>query len=172
MNKGKKFEENWKKSVPDNIYYKRLNDNASIFTNSNAEYSVKNPFDCIMFNGKNLFCFELKSTKYNRMSFEDRPNMSKGVMIHYYQIEGLRNASMYDNIYAGFIFNFRNDDKNTEVTYYQSIEDFDNMTKNINKHSFNILDLLQYNPIKIDCEKKRVNYRYNVGKLLDTLGGK
>lgn len=172
MNKGKKFEENWKASIPDNIYYKRLNDNASIFTNSNAKYSVKNPYDCIIFNGKNLFCFELKSTAQNRMSFETKANSAKQAMIHYHQIEGLRDASMYNNVCAGFVFNFRNDEKNTEITYYQSIEDFDNMVKNINKYSFNILDLLQYNPIKIDSEKKRVNYRYDVGKLLDILGGK
>lgn len=172
MNEGKKFEENWKKSIPDDVYYKRLNDNASSFTNSYAKYSVKNPYDCIVFDGKKLLCLELKSTSNNRMSFEIKANSAKYAMIHYHQIEGLRNANGYSNVYAGFIFNFRNDEKNTEITYYQSIEDFDNMVKNINKHSFNIIDLLKYNPIKIDSEKMRVNYKYDIYKFLGTFGGK
>jgi hypothetical protein len=73
----------------------------------------------------------------------------------------------YPFLISGFIFNFRYEDKDIEVTYFQSIQDFEKMINKLGKKSFNEKDLLKYNPIKIEQEKKRVNYRYNVEKFLE-----
>lgn len=166
MNAGKRFEENWKKSVPEYVYYHRLNDNASIFTNSNAKYSVHNPFDCMLFSDGALFCFELKSTGMGYFTFERSKEDEGKKMIHLWQIQGLDKASKYNGIYSGFLFNFRNDEIKTEATFYQSIDDFNRMINELNKNSFKVVDLLKYNPIKISSEKIRVNYRYDIEDLL------
>lgn len=165
MNKGKVFENNWRKSVPDDVYYCRLKDNASMFA-TDAKYSLTNPYDCILFKEGTMFCLELKSTNNNRMSFEDKPKSAKNAIIHYHQIEGLRTAGKYNGICAGFVFNFRNDTLGTEITYFQDIKDFDRMISVINKHSFNVIDLLKFNPVKIESEKKRINYNYDIDKFI------
>ena len=42
------------------------------------------------------------------------------------------------------------------------------MYRNIGKWSFNEIDLLLYGGIKINGEKKRVNYRWDIGEFLET----
>ena len=43
------------------------------------------------------------------------------------------------------------------------------MVKDLNKKTFNIIDLLKYNPIKINQELKRTNYTYDVGGFLNDI---
>lgn len=169
MNVGKKFEQNWKASVPDDIYYQRLNDNASVFTNSNAKYSVHNPYDCFLFSDGMLLCLELKSTNKNYMTFERTKDDAGKKMIHIWQIEGLLNARKHEGVHAGFLFNFRNDEKGTEATFYQEIDDFLDMIGSLNKISFKITDLLMFNPLRIEDRVLRKNYRYDVRKLFEDL---
>ena len=170
-NVGKKFEDNWKKSVPEDVYFLRLHDSANSFNqgSSTLRFSMKSPYDCQLFDGKSrtLYCLELKSASGKSMSFERKKGDNKSANIKFHQIESLTKASKYDGIQAGFIMNFRFEDKDTEITYFQSITDFNRMIKNTNKKSFNIIDLLKYNPIKIEQTKKKINYTYNVKKFLE-----
>ncbi len=169
-NVGKKFEDNWKASVPEYVYYLRLHDSANSFNQntSTLRFSMKSPYDCQLFNGKTriLYCLELKSASGKSMSFERKKGDNKSANIKYHQIESLTKASKYEGMVVGFIFNFRFEDKDTEVTYFQSIMNFNKMIENLNKKSFNIIDLLKYDPIKIEQTKKKVNYTYNVEKFL------
>ena len=97
------------------------------------------------------------------MSFEDI-NSDNPVkkMIHKHQILGLLKYSNYENVIAGLLLNFRDEKNDTERTYFQNIKDFDNMCKQINKFSFDEMDLLLNNAVKIEGQKKRVHYRWNL----------
>lgn len=157
-NIGKVFEQNWKNSIPDNIFYYRPPDSAQSFgINKNLRFSSKSPCDCFIFNGYFLYALELKSVGTKSISFE-RGKSDKGV-IHKHQIDNLQKFSTYKNVISGFIFDFRLSDK----TYFCSITDFLHMINNLNKKSFNEIDLYQWCvPLEIKKKKLRVNYKYDV----------
>lgn len=157
-NVGKVFEENWKKSIPENVWYYRPPDSAQSFgSNSNLRFSAKSPCDCFMYNGEVFYTLELKSVGTTSISFE-RTKEDKGV-IHKHQIDKLLEFSTYKNIVSGLLLDFRLSNK----TYFCMIEEFVNMTNNLDKKSFNEKDLNEWcNPIVIEKKKLKVNYRYDV----------
>ena len=160
---GKVLEQNWRKSVPDNIFYYRPPDAAQSFgSNSNLRFSAKSPCDCFMFNGKVLYTLELKSAGTKSISFE-REKIDKGV-IHKHQIDNLLKFSTYENVISGFLFDFRLSD----YTCFCMIEEFVNMISHLDKKSFNEKDLFEWcNPIEIEKKKLKVNYKYNVQNFLN-----
>lgn len=172
-NVGKIFETDFKKSVPDYCLLTRIPDPPQSFTQrSDTKFSNKNPYDFTLFDCKNrtLFCVELKTTHYKSMSFEDiNSDEKQNKMVHKHQILGLKKASEYENVIAGFFFNFRDDNNNVERTYFQNIKDFLKMTKEINKQSFNEMDLILYKSIKVNGVKKRVHYSWNVEEFLNNM---
>lgn len=157
-NIGKVFEENWKESIPENVWYYRPPDSAQSFgSNSNLRFSAKSPCDCFMYNGEVFYTLELKSVGTTSISFE-RTKEDKGV-IHKHQIDKLLEFSTYKNIVSGLLLDFRLSNK----TYFCMIEEFVNMTNNLDKKSFNEKDLNEWcNPIVIEKKKLKVNYRYDV----------
>lgn len=161
-NIGKIFEENWKKSIPKNVWYYRPPDSAQSFGNTtNLRFSAKSPCDCFMFNGEVLYTLELKSVGTTSISFE-KTKEDKGV-IHKHQIDKLLEFSTYKNIISGFLLDFRLNDK----TYFCMIEEFVNMINRLGKKSFNESDLFKWcNPIEIEKKKMKVNYKYSVEKFL------
>lgn len=173
QNSGKIFENQFKKSVPDYCLLQRLNDSPQSFNQSNlTRFAPKNPCDFFLFDDRLqvLHCWELKTTKYKSISFEKIDIEEKqNKMIHKHQILALIDFSKFENVDAGFLFNFRDEKNNLERTYYQNIKDFMVMYKKINKQSFNELDLLTNNAIKLDGAKKRIHYTWNVDKLLQDI---
>lgn len=162
-NIGKVFEQNWKKSISNNIFYYKPPDAAQSFNmnNQNLRFSAKSPCDYFMFDGEFLYTFELKSVGTKSISFE-REKTDKGI-IHKHQIDNLNNFAKYKNIISGFIFDFRLSD----ITYFCDINSFLYMIENLSKKSFNEEDLYKYcHPITIPKRKLRVNYRYDVNALL------
>ena len=162
---GKNFEDNWKKSIPDYIFYYRPPDAAQSFgSNNNLRFSAKSPCDCFIFNGDILYALELKSVGTKSISFERNKN-DKGV-IHKHQIDNLVKFSKFKNIISGFLLDFRLSEK----TYFIMIEDFIYMIENLNKKSFNESDLFEWcNPIKIIKRKMKVNWKYDIQQfLIDT----
>lgn len=157
-NVGKVFEENWKKSIPENVWYYRPPDSAQSFgSNSNLRFSAKSPCDCFIYNGEVFYTLELKSVGTTSISFE-RTKEDKGV-IHKHQIDKLLEFSTYKNIVSGLLLDFRLSDK----TYFCMIEEFVSMVNNLDKKSFNEKDLNEWcNPIVIEKKKLKVNYRYDV----------
>lgn len=97
---------------------------------------------------------ELKSTKGTSISYD---------MIRSNQIEGLIVAAQHV-IVPCFIFNYR---EYNNATYFMRIGDFNNMKEHLNKKSFNVIDLQKYGAIKIDSNKKRTRYQYDVEKLVN-----
>ena len=173
-NSGKKFERQFVLSIPDYCLLVRIPDPPQSFVqDKSTRFSVKNPYDFLMFDShrRTLYCLELKTTKYRSMSYEDVGlDARQNKMIHKHQILGLLNSSNYQNVRSGFLMNFRNEEKGMERTYFQDINDFIRMTKKINKKSFNELDLIaDGNAVKIDGIKKRVNYTWDIDKFLNEI---
>jgi len=160
---GKVFEDNWKKSVPGNIWIHRPPDAAQSFNqSSNLRFSQKSPCDYMMFDGYHFFCLELKSVAGKSISFE-RTKKDKGE-IHYHQIEYLKSCSQYKNVIPGLIIDFRG----TNNTWFLNIKEWDDLINSISKKSFNESDLISYShPILISKKKLKVNYRYNIQRFID-----
>lgn len=177
MNTGKKFETQFKKSVPDNCLLYRLKDPPQAqFSIQNNGFSWKNPCDFFLFdtNKRILFCLELKSTKFKSMDFDingEYENSKTKKMIKYCQIESLNEFANYDNVMSGFIFNFRPKDENDKVqverTYFQNVKDFISMCSSISKKSFNEIDLINNKAIRINGEKKRKLFVWDIKEFLD-----
>lgn len=165
-NKGKIFEDSFKKSVDNcGYYYHRIKDSAQSFGNQNngLRFSSKNPYDCIVFAKRYLFTLELKSTKGTSLSFwrEDFEIKDKKqtYLIHKHQIKGLEKADTYADIVSGFIINFR---ETTDKTYFWHIKDFLEFSNTTIKKSFNEKDVINCNGLLIPQTLKKVNYIYDV----------
>ena len=170
-NSGKRFEDNFKKSVSDYCYCHRLKDSSQSFIDSGlSDFSWQNPCDFYLYDTKNriFYALELKSSKQKYITFENiDEEKPKKKMIHKNQILSLIDIGKYDNTVAGFFFNFRDEEHDMERTYFQDISMFMKMYRNIGKWSFNEIDLILYGGEKINGEKLKVNYRWNLDEFLD-----
>lgn len=145
-----------------------MNDNAASWGNgTNTRFASTNECDFLLFdcNSKTLSAVELKSTSgtltYWRKDFEKDSKQSFNIKKN--QVLGLFNWwSKYD-VNCGFVINFRNKDNRT---FYVMIDEFMEYTKYLDKKSINIDDVLKMNPIEIENKLLKVNYRYNLDKLL------
>jgi len=75
VNEGKRFEHEVADSVPDNIWFYRIPDNATSFGGGmGSRFTSDSRYDCLMWdvNTKQLHGFELKSNKSTAFSFPDR----------------------------------------------------------------------------------------------------
>lgn len=167
MNKdGKNFEQQWKKSITNDMYYLRLKDSPSSFgQDSNfVRFTLDNPYDCFIFYNRFLFPMELKSTELSSISIQ-RDKTDKGKMIKLNQINGLSDCNRYRGIFAGFIFDFRS----TDNTYWLNIDGFNLFLLENDKKSINEKDVIKYKGIRINKEKKRVKYIYDIYELLNKI---
>ena len=165
MNKdGKLFEEQWKRSIPEDVYYLRLKDNPSSFgkDSSFVRFTLNNPFDCLVFYNGFLFPLELKSTSSKSISIQTKKE-EKGKMIKINQIEGLSKSNKYENIFSGFLFDFRESEK----TFWMGINDFLKFQEENNKKSINEKDIIKYNAIEVEKEKRKTRYVFSVKKLIE-----
>lgn len=166
-NEGKNFEKSLAESCPDYVLVKRLNDNAASWSGgSNTRFTSNNECDFIMFNDetRTFYGLELKSTKEKSLTFwrEDFEDKSKKqtFMIRKCQVLGLKKWSKHKGVF-GFIINFRGVNNKT---YFIMIDDFLGYTSTLSKKSINIEDIKQMNPIEIENEIIRTNYKYNMEK--------
>jgi len=166
INQGKIFETNWRKSIPDNVYYVRIKDSPSSFSqdSGSVRFTLNNPYDSFIFYNGRLFPIELKSTQGTSISIQ-RDKSEKGKMIKLHQIEGLFKASLYDGIKAGFLFDFRS----SEHTYWLDIVDFKRFIDSCEKKSINENDVINFGGVKINKRKKKIHYVYEVLELLKVI---
>ena len=160
QNEGKKFEQDFANSVDENKYWLyRFRDNAASFSGgTNTRFTSSNICDYLLFHNdtRTLYLLEMKSTKSSSIPY---------TMIRDNQIKELTEASN-NKLIAGFIFNYR--EKNN-ATYFMAIDDFNKMTDEINKKSFNIFDIEKYGAFKINSEKKRTRYKYDIDSFVNKL---
>ena len=86
-------------------------------------------------------------------------------MIKLHQIKSLHKMSKVDGIYAGFVLNFRDEEKNLEDTYYMSIEKFLKFLQETQKKSINKIDC-ELRGIKVESVLLRKYYNYNVERMI------
>jgi len=167
-NPGKTFETDFRDSCrASDIFILRLNDtylaNCEL---GKGQFTPHNPCDYIMYDGKHLYMFECKSTKYKSMSYTLDP-MNKNSMIPAHQISSLMDASTYPGIRAGFILNFRDEvTPANSLTYYLPIDGFSKFIMSTDKKSINKLDIVDNGGIIIEAKLKRVHFYYDVNKMI------
>ena len=97
---------------------------------------------------------------------EEDEKEKKSANIQWHQIEGLTKVSEYDNVIAGFLLNFRLDNYE-QLLYFLNIKYYNRFRKDATKKSINIVDIVLCGGIKINGEKLRVNYRWNLDEFLE-----
>ena len=168
-NVGKQFEKDLSSSIPDYCYVHRLRDSAQSYNNSKqTSFSWDNECDFFIWDSQKhiFYAVECKSTKYKAMSVQLDKNDKSNKMIKYHQIESLTKISEYGGAIAGFFLNFRDEKNNTERMYFLDIVDFNKMMESIDKKSFNEMDIILNNGIKINGIKKRVHFRWDIDEFL------
>ena len=162
-NLGKKFEENWKKSVPDYMFYYRFRDSGSSYYggNANLRFSSSNIADCMLndpFTGLHLI--ELKHHKGKSIPL----SCIVGNKTKQKQIDDLYKANQYSNTYSSLIVFF----SDVERCFQLSINDFVDFTKNEDRKSIPI-EYFESHGIEIKVNKLKTNYRFDINSWLKEL---
>ena len=151
-NEGKKFEEDFKKSVPDDVYFLRLQDAGGWSNADNTRFTVSNICDAIMFKVPFLHMVELKSHKGKSIPFS---------CIREKQLLKLAEADMYSGVVAWFIFNFRSVESTYAVRASKLI-----IFKETTERKSIPLDFCAANGIYIPAAKKRTRWTYLLESIL------
>lgn len=158
-NPGKKFEEDFKASIPDSAFYYRIPDSAQSWgEGENIRFTPKSPFDAILYSYPALMLLELKSTQGTSLPFDK---------IKPHQIKELLRANSRQGASAGFVINFRGYVR----TFFINIEDFCRFTRATTKKSVNVRDLLAHGAIEIQGTKKISRYRYDIQEFVEKAKG-
>ena len=153
MNSGKKFEQNFKKSTPDGVFYYRLRDGSSSWDKSSkTRFQQTNICDCILFDGNYLYTLELKSTKGKSLPYT---NIKK------HQINDLLWCDKYANVISGFVIEF----DSLNECYFVEINDFKTFYDNNDRKSLPV-DFCREKGIKISIKNMKTNRKFNVEKFL------
>lgn len=153
MSSGKDFENDLKKSVPNNVFYLRMKDTGGWAKSETTRFSSFNIADCILFDGYNLFLLELKSHKGKSIPLN---------CIRDKQVEGLTDACYHHNLHAGLLVNFAD----VEETYFLPIGCYSLFTKESDRKSIPI-DYFREFGVKLESEKKKVHYTYSLSEFLE-----
>lgn len=149
LKSGKKFEKEWRDSIPQDVFFYRFRDGTSAWGNQdNTRFQQTNMCDCEMFDGYNLYLLELKSHKGKSLPFS---------AIRKNQLEELVKANTYKNIIAGFVINFTDVGK-TFFVWAVDVFDFIRLSE---RKSIPIdwCDTFGY---KIFGQLKKVNYKWDI----------
>jgi recombination protein U len=148
---GKRFEEDFSKSIPEGIYFERRKDDGFGYR------GVNNGYDFMIYVYPNLFFFELKSVAGASIPFS---------ILKDHQIRFLQGVQYFRGMYGGFLFNYRGRGK----TFYLTGEQVGKYIKEADRKSFP-LEWSEKNGLLVPCRKLRTRFRYDVTKLLNELGG-
>lgn len=156
MNNGKKFEQDFKNSVPTNVWYYRFRDGTASFygggDGNNIRFQQNNICDCEIFTGSKLLLCELKSHKGKSIPFN---------CIRENQIKQMSEAGQFGSIIPLLIINFAD----CERAFAVHISNFKSLMETSPKKSANITEIQEIGQ-EIVCTKKISHYRYGVDDLL------
>lgn len=158
MNKGKVFEQQFKKNVckiPD-IWFNRLNDGTGSWGGgSGTRFQASNDCDFEVFFKRVLFLLELKNHKGSSLPYS---------AIRQNQIEKLNSKSDIPWVAAGFLVFFEEKERcfflNAQTAYLHKIHS--------GRKSIPISFFEEYG-VEVQCKKLKVNYNYNIELLLEIL---
>lgn len=152
MNSGKRFEQNFKYSIPNEVFYYRFKDgtaNWSGGSNQNVRFQAKNICDCMLYYNGKMFLLELKSHKGKSLPLS---------CIRTNQIEELLDSSEYKGIIAGLVIEF----SDLKEYYFINIRQFkDYFEMNPNKKSIPI-QFLRDNCYQFSYDLKKINVRLDI----------
>ena len=160
MNNGKRFEDNFRKSIPDNMFYYRFRDGTSSWDKSSkTRFQAKNICDCMLHDGEYLYLLELKSHKGKSLPLS---------AIRQNQVDDLLLAAKHRNIIAGLVVEF----SDLGQVYFMPIELVNNWYYHSDRKSIPLQSFQNSPCIEIYGKKKKVNYRYNIEQfIIDAVGG-
>ena len=173
-NQGKVFEEQFKKSVDKTgILFERFPDSNKFGQGGgNTRFTLNSPCDCFMFDSYYLYYLELKHTKNTSISFNQPPYekvKNKTLMVKPHQVKSLMERSKYPNVICGLVLDFEDRETKSKVieggTYFIEINTFVGWCASVDKKSINQEDC-ELIGIKVDRTKKKVNYTYDIDKLI------
>lgn len=156
-NRGKVFEENFKKSVPNEILYERFKDGTSNWSRSDEKvrFQAQNVCDCFLFDGHVLLYLELKSHKGKSLPL---------TCIRENQLKELPERQKYSNVISGLLVEFQD----LERVFYLNVDEVCNFKAENERKSIPFEYFRDYG-IEIEVSKLRTNYRYNVTKMYDDI---
>lgn len=156
MNPGKRFENDFKASVPEGVYYLRLHDSAIGFDieHSTQRFAIKSPYDVVLCRDGQMYALELKSNQETSMSF-----VGSSPRIQMRQVDELIKAER-SGVVAGLVLNFRT----FEETYFVPASVFKVFADMSGKKSVNIHDARGLGRL-IPARKLKVNYRYDLSPI-------
>lgn len=154
MNNGKKFEMNFKNSVPKDIFFYRFKDgtaNWGTSDKSDTKFQASNMCDCMLINGGKVCFIELKNTKGKSLSLTRiRPN----------QLKELTRASLFPDLFPAIVVNF----EEVGECYWLSIQNVNMFITQGERKSIPI-SFFQKHGFLIPSEKKKVNTAYDISVL-------
>lgn len=154
-NEGKLFEQDFQVSFPSAGFIYRLKDAGGFSKSENKRFTINNMCDFLGFYRGFLCCFELKSTKLKSLPIK---NIRNNQLVELYE------ASLKDNVKSYIVINFRT----YEETYAVDIKDIKEFYEKMERKSIS-LDYCREVGIKIEQEKKRVRYKYNLEGFFEEL---
>jgi len=165
-NSGKIFEEDIKKSIPEEYFVYRLRDSSGAWgEGTKTRFTPNNICDFIVHANGWLHLIELKSHKGASIPISPKKNKD-GKITHYgvikaNQLEGLLKEHHKSCVYSSFIFNLADKEK----TYWV---DCGMIADAINKGLKSLsLEWLEKYGILIPQQIKRTRYKYDLSNLLD-----
>lgn len=156
MNAGKRFEQDFKASVPADVYYLRLHDSAIGFDieHSTQRFAIQSPYDVVLCRDSRMYALELKSNQEKSMSFAGSSPRIKAR-----QVDELIKAEKAGAV-AGLVLNFRS----YEETYFIIASVFQVFMEMSGKKSINVDDARGMG-VLLPARKLRVNYRYDLSPI-------
>lgn len=157
MNLGKKFEQNWRKSIPDrkNIYYYRLKDGTANWTggnNYNVRFQASNIADAFLFYDNYLLILELKHHKGKSLPLN---------CIRANQVKEMTEASDKTGVIPFLIVFFSDIDR----CFALRIEQYNSFIKNTDRKSIP-LEYFESFAVEIGVEKLQTNHRFDISTFL------
>lgn len=152
ISSGKQFEKDFKKSMPENVFYYRFRDGTASFygggDNENIRFQQSNICDCLMYLRPILWLVDLKTTLGKSIPFN---NFKEN------QVRELSKAMMHDGIKAGFIVNFRD----IKETYFVKANDVEYYMAHAERKSFPV-DWCRENGVRVGQRLLKIRYRYDI----------
>lgn len=156
MNVGKRFEKNFKDSVPKNIFVYRFKDGSAAWDNgSKTRFQATNICDFMLYKKPYIFLLELKSTKGKSLPFSN---------VKEHQRKELLEASKHDGVFCGLLIEF----SSLNTVYFIEISQFERFLLQMSRKSLP-LEYVSKNGVKIDLERKRINYKMNIEKMIEDI---
>lgn len=161
-NLGKIFEDNFKKSIPNDVFCYRFRDSASSYYggNQNLRFSASNIADYLLYDSLALRLCELKHHKGKSIPL----TCIIGNKTKEKQIDDLFKANQFAGVYAHLIV-FFSDVERCFALNINKLREFTASSENNDRKSIP-LSYFEENAIEIEVKKLKTNYRFEIEKWL------